>query len=163
MYYVFLQASKHFPIQDIGFKTYWTVNRKGERPLNGFSREEVGTAVFDGKLLCVVVQGKERVGRMEAFPILPVAAFHFSVAEGTDSSFPITPHKLSGQRGAGAGRPGTPQFRPSAFRRKGTSGSCCIPSRPGIPIFLPSFYPGLPACPSPQASTSKRVYSFSSS
>ena len=34
---------------------------------------------MDGKLLCEVIQGKERVRRIEALLILAVAALHFAV------------------------------------------------------------------------------------
>lgn len=41
--------------------------------------EIVGAAVVDGKLLGEVDQGKERVGRIEAFLVLAVAAFDLAV------------------------------------------------------------------------------------
>ena len=49
------------------------------KPFKRPHREVVGAAVVDGKLLCEVIQGKERVRRIEALLILAVAALHFAV------------------------------------------------------------------------------------
>ena len=48
---------------------------------------------MDGKLVCEVLQGKERVGIIEALLIFPVAAFHLSVVprgKGADEFVPDT-------------------------------------------------------------------------
>lgn len=52
------------------------------KPVERPHREVVGTAIVDGKLLCEVIQGKERVRRIEALLVLPVAALDLSVVTG---------------------------------------------------------------------------------
>ena len=43
----------------------------------------VGAAVMDGKLLLKVRQRKERVERIKAFLVFPVAALHLSIMPGS--------------------------------------------------------------------------------
>ena len=63
------------------------------KPVERPHGEIVGAAVVDSKLLGEVVKGKESVGRIEAFLILPVAAFHLAVVAwciGADQLVPDT-------------------------------------------------------------------------
>lgn len=54
---------------------------------------------MDSELFCKVVKGKERVGRIEAFLVLPVASLHLAVMSGgvrADQLVPDTKLSSSG-------------------------------------------------------------------
>ena len=67
---VFLLRRMHF----VGLSNILDGELKRRKPVQRSHREVVGAAVVDSELLCEIVQGKESMGRIEAFQVLPVAA-----------------------------------------------------------------------------------------
>ena len=63
----------------VGLSNILNSELSGRQPAEGPHGQVVGAAVVDGKLLCKVIQGIERVARIEAFLILAVAALDLSV------------------------------------------------------------------------------------
>ena len=68
-----------FPCILVGLSNILDSDLSGSHPAEGSHGQVVGSAVVDGKLLCKVIQGIERVARVEAFLILAVAALDLSV------------------------------------------------------------------------------------
>ena len=68
-----------FPCILVGLSNILDSDLGGSHPAEGSHGQVVGAAVVDGKLLCKVIQGIERVARVEAFLILAVAALDLSV------------------------------------------------------------------------------------
>ena len=62
-------------VKDIGQRTR-------RKPVKRLHRGVVGAAVVGGKLYSEVVEGKEGMGRIEAFLVFPVAALHLAVVAG---------------------------------------------------------------------------------
>ena len=75
---VFLLRRMHF----VGLSNILDGELKRRKPVQRSHREVVGAAVVDSELLCEIVQGKESMGRIEAFLVLTVAAFHLAVVAG---------------------------------------------------------------------------------
>ena len=74
-----LLAGKEDTPQNVGLSNILDSELGGRHPAERPHGQVVGAAVVDGKLLCKVVERKERAARVEAFLILAVAALDLAV------------------------------------------------------------------------------------